>query len=571
MAEPFGGRYPPVRPSLQPGPEAPAWRQVAGSLGRLLEGVQEGLEAAPPALRPAAFLPWFLLNLQHTPAALERLESQGMRERYSSPSEVEAGAPTLRTPAGDLAQVAFTAGGVTPTAQLARGALRLPGAALSELASVGPRASQRGVVKLPGGPFDLKSFGELKEAIARGAGKVPNPRSEDGLESWIDRAVNNYVRKYMGQANDPLRTMEIGPSSLGPGTGTWEDMTDRLIAPMMTKYDPTASLETKLNSPTQVRWGLKEAYYPPLSGLPPDYPFKIPSGLSERVQAHRQAQREFEKIGQYMGSEVDPSKFLQYDLTRAAKEAQATDFGARAAAQLESMKELPVVKEYPDTGWRWVEHTVPQDLTMAQRNRIRPATSRELEQAKLADEEGEFWVYLDHEGKPTWDKYNDRLAVGDSPQHAWTAGKMAEEGNLIDNCVGAYCEDITSGKRRIMSLRDEKGDSHVTLGVAKRNKVQVHSLADDLEYLFHPDEFEALHREYEVSRWAAHAAGDTRRQTMGLWLMENKPEIVRRFETKTPELGEIEGKRHSSGEKYQEYIEDLRKHLGGVFEDTVED
>lgn len=53
--------------------------------------------------------------------------------------------------------------------------------------------------------------------------------------------------------------------------------------------------------------------------------------------------------------------------------------------------------------------------------------------------------------------------------------------------------------------------------------------------------------------------------------MENKPEIVRRFETKTPELGEIEGKRHSSGEKYQEYIEDLRKHLGGVFEDTVED
>ena len=55
----------------------------------------------------------------------------------------------------------------------------------------------------------------------------------------------------------------------------------------------------------------------------------------------------------------------------------------------------------------------------------------------------------------------------------------------MGHCVGGYCPDVTSGKTRIFSLRDKKGEPHVTIEVAKpkggRDADLYNDLPDDIK------------------------------------------------------------------------------------------
>ena len=55
------------------------------------------------------------------------------------------------------------------------------------------------------------------------------------------------------------------------------------------------------------------------------------------------------------------------------------------------------------------------------------------------------------------------------------------EGNTMGHCVGGYCPDVVEGRSRIYSLRDAKGEPHVTIEVAPR-KANIHGGADDDAY-----------------------------------------------------------------------------------------
>jgi hypothetical protein len=60
-------------------------------------------------------------------------------------------------------------------------------------------------------------------------------------------------------------------------------------------------------------------------------------------------------------------------------------------------------------------------------------------------EQGMSWRQLKHEDEPTLQKW------------------LTQEGDAMAHCVGGYCPDVLEGRSNIFSLRDAKGQPHVTI------------------------------------------------------------------------------------------------------------
>jgi hypothetical protein len=58
--------------------------------------------------------------------------------------------------------------------------------------------------------------------------------------------------------------------------------------------------------------------------------------------------------------------------------------------------------------------------------------------------------------------------------------QLKYEGSTMQHCVGGYCEDVASGNSRIFSLRDAKGEPHVTIETSKPRGSSDGQYADDL-------------------------------------------------------------------------------------------
>jgi hypothetical protein len=64
------------------------------------------------------------------------------------------------------------------------------------------------------------------------------------------------------------------------------------------------------------------------------------------------------------------------------------------------------------------------------------------------------------------------------------ADALKYEGDTMGHCVGGYCDDVISGRSRIFSLRDAKGQPHVTIETAPRRMPQqaglIYRVPDDV-------------------------------------------------------------------------------------------
>ena len=56
---------------------------------------------------------------------------------------------------------------------------------------------------------------------------------------------------------------------------------------------------------------------------------------------------------------------------------------------------------------------------------------------------------------------------------AATAAELKSEGNAMGHCVGGYCDDVLSGAKRIISLRDPKGKSRATIELSEPHNSDV--------------------------------------------------------------------------------------------------
>jgi hypothetical protein len=326
-------------------------------------------------------------------------------------------------------------------------------------------------VNIPYGPeFDaaaLKRIAELKEAASQpdytgGAGRVAehlerdinNPRraNEAALNKWIQSNLTNYVKKDMGTPEDPVRRLaEEGVSHLPTDASTplnmgavretrkeagfpdpygqswqgmlWESKADKPIG--------FGTAGEMINRGKGEPWMEKVDPFTKVYGISPmdsvnftqDLGFNhIVDVLRQDVAAGRIRPEQLNKVSM----EQAVRRTYEYD-QEMAKKMQET--------ALQQQEGFPTYKEYPE-GYKWVELNQPKDLPEGWK------------------ESAIVGTYYDEAGN-----------LQRHPREKIIEDALKYEGETMGHCVGGYCPDVLEGKSKIFSLRDAKGEPHVTIEV----------------------------------------------------------------------------------------------------------
>lgn len=158
----------------------------------------------------------------------------------------------------------------------------------------------------------------------------------------------------------------------------------------------------------------------------------------------------FEHLMDELGNAINPKSGLPPQLQITPEQIMSGNFSMEAAvrrvAEINAWREAQKVeaskalannaathlhKDYPDKGFKWVELKAPE--------------------ASL----GEY---------PTPEAfYKANGKAYDQDTLAALKDALKYEGDTMGHCVGGYCDDVASGRSRIYSLRDAKGQPHVTI------------------------------------------------------------------------------------------------------------
>lgn len=329
---------------------------------------------------------------------------------------------------------------------------------------------QIGAVKLRGGNWLDRSVERSLEPLLEAVGETDpvrlaelraamgNPelgRSGEALGAWIKGPLTKYVKRDMATPEDPVRRLaEEGVTHFGfpegvylpagiqaardiagfPKKGlatsraaqSWETLADlaadpmaageyvqnpRLLAenPWLSKLDPEAHVYGMPRG-SQVELGLDHLVDELSNAMNPE------SGLPRNLL-------------------LRPEQMQQMGMEKAVRHVDAINkwrADQKATANAELANKAAVLREYPDTpempnpkGLRWVELKAPDGTSSA---------------------------YLG--GREYEDPAANELAK-----------QLKYEGDTMGHCVGGYCPDVLEGRSRIFSLRDAKGEPHVTVEV----------------------------------------------------------------------------------------------------------
>jgi hypothetical protein len=312
------------------------------------------------------------------------------------------------------------------------------------------------------------------------------------INNWVGRNLTNYIKKEMATPEDPVRRLaEEGVTHLPAGTpmprnmgsvwasreeagfpaamGTsreaqvWEAMSDKPVGfgtagemintgrgePWMEKVDPF----TKVHGIAPME----------SSNMTRDLGFDhIVDVLKADLAAGRIRPEQLNKVSM----EQAVRRTYEYDQEMARKMAES------AIKQTEGM---PVHKEYPE-GYKWVELAAPKMPDVLPEGWSEPV------------QKGNALQTVSPEGKIVLGFNLPDLVKNIYRRHPETPGNpekaledaLKYEGDTMGHCVGDYCPDVISGKKRIYSLRDTKGEPHVTVEVQPMRGSELGRYAADL-------------------------------------------------------------------------------------------
>jgi hypothetical protein len=146
-------------------------------------------------------------------------------------------------------------------------------------------------------------------------------------------------------------------------------------------------------------------------------------------------------------------------------------------AKLIQQEGFTTYKDYPDQGYKWVELAVPEPL-LPENYKILPDVTN------YKNPGNELYTIFDGN--------NNAVSTGATEAEAKKLFKRKEreqqladalkyEGDTMGHCVGGYCPDVVSGKSKIYSLRDSKGEPHVTIEVVPQNEKSYYNNLDPRE------------------------------------------------------------------------------------------
>jgi len=122
---------------------------------------------------------------------------------------------------------------------------------------------------------------------------------------------------------------------------------------------------------------------------------------------------------------------------------------------------------------------------------------------------------------------------------------LRHEGDTMGHCVGGYCNDVVSGRSRIFSLRDAKGQPHVTVETSPRSAAASYGRVEAAA----PGLFDSINNNPDYH-------GNMKR-----WLTDNHPEVAERVLTPLPDdIIQIKGKQNRApNDQYLPYVQDFVK------------
>lgn len=479
------------------------------SAGRRLERNNDRRASADA---PLAALRGMVSGVLGAPGDIESLIRMlpGLREETVLPTseDVEKRLPlreVSQTPVGKAA----TFGG-----QIAGGTYVGPGSPLRAIAAL-PSAVRRAagdfamaagqpavnVVKQKGGNWLAGSIDDalrplktpISPTLREDAARAGIPIDEEALSSvnalnrWIDKKLGRYIQNEMATPEDPLRALAergvlhtddveqfgrnfVHPSgehleklAKNPLAQAWENATDNMM-----RVAPASTYQNFCGSNLNLDW---------VNKLDPETPFyrlkdsTVPRNLG------------FPHLIDELRNATNPESglprelLLKYSDLDKVTVPQAVERVAKINEWRQAQKVLAdasrannaatrVFKEYPDKGYKWVELKAPEKVDLPQGYSV------------VEDKPG--FRLKSPEGK--------LIAYGQTPEEAarsyfgksYLEDALKYEGETMGHCVGGYCPDVLEGRSRIYSLRDAKGQPHVTVETAKGYKDVRFEAPDDV-------------------------------------------------------------------------------------------
>jgi len=463
----------------------------------------------------------------------------------------------------DVLDAAQVGGGLYGAAKLgAKGAKAAGKGALKvlEQAGTGPRsgsmAAQRGVVKMPGGNFLTGSVeGALKPLLR--AENLDNPEQAKAINKWVNSNLTNYVKKQMATPDDPVRKLaeegivhmpiiEVdtnrnhalgirkmhGSKQIGQSEAakSWEDVSDISIYP----------------GTVQEIKRVKEFGGPGADKYEPWMEKADPNTVVSRTTRNFNTQDlGFDHIIDVLKQDVAEGRIRPDQLNKVSMEQAVRRTYEYDQEMAKKMREtqakvtegMPVHKEYPE-GYKWVELSKPNLPDVLPEGWSEPVAK------------GNTFVSTSADGKRVLGNNLPDIIKNIYRRHPETPGNPRDllekalkyEGDTMGHCVGGYCPDVESGQSRIFSLRDAKGEPHVTIEV-KPNQ-------DHVGFSYAKENYPELYAQYAANK-------DKYFNSWRDFLKQEAPEVL---ENVQKNITQIFGKGNAAPkEEYLPFVQDFVK------------
>jgi hypothetical protein len=480
------------------------------SAGRRPESQQDRRAAADA---PLSALRGAVSGVLGAPGDIESLIRMlpGLSEQTVLPTSEDV---EKRLPMRELNQTP-TGKAFTTAGQLGGGFYTGPGSPLRAVAALPSAVSRAGrdflmagspvnVVKPKGGNWLAGSVEHavepMQKRVTQAAEQNFNPAqgmtfreiySQDALNKWLETKLGKYIRNEMATPEDPLRALaergimhsEITPTGynvararkragfpeegmgVSPMAKAWEDRADTFVNELQAFDLTSAYPEVVKDNPWLLKVPPETRVYDMLRGADEDLGF---SHLTDELRNAINPESGLPRELMLKYSDLEKVTVPQA-VERVAK---INDWRAANKAEADMARSMgpatQVVKEYPEQGYKWVEL---RQLTEAPQGwSVQPSTLKE----------GAFDV-VDPRGQRSFGGDSAELAQSrllEKGGYSALEDALKYEGETMGHCVGGYCPDVVEGRSKIYSLRDKKGQPHVTIEVQPWRSSQGESLAE---------------------------------------------------------------------------------------------
>lgn len=314
-------------------------------------------------------------------------------------------------------------------------------------------------------PESLASMSPETRALIENAFSRLVPQT--AIQNWIEGPLTKYVKTRMASPEDEVRKLaEQGILHVPPGELN-VNLENFLKYPLGEVRSKTPSGQSWEGASDIKIGSIPSSQYPGQSSYKLDEPRHIGEDLGFRhlIDELRNALNPESGLPRHL--QLTPEAMKNLSMEKAVRRVHDIN-DWRAAQQVEANRQIAekasIVREYPHSeetpnpkGLRWVE-LKEAEAKLPEGYTIHP------------DPKNEGYVTIvDPQGRIAMGGATEREALGllnRQERRQALQDQLKYEGDVMGHCVGGYCDDVLSGNSRIFSLRDAKGEPHVTVEVA---------------------------------------------------------------------------------------------------------